>query len=144
VDRQRQALGLIKPTRSRSREDNQAPVLFDIDSERRLVIVRFGECLTRTDIESYVQSLRTHPSFDSSFSEIADISDVKELPLESSDFLKLADLIDPFSVQSKRAFVAKTSVQKHAARMHKILRSQKNLEIFETLEEAERWISRTE
>jgi hypothetical protein len=142
VDRQRRTLELSKP--HSAREDNQGSVLFIIDSEQRLVIAKFGECLTGNDIESYAQSLRTDPRFDSSFSEIADISDVKELPLESSDFLKLADRIDPFSIQSKRAFVAQSAVQKHAARMHKILRSQKNFEIFETLEEAERWISRTE
>jgi len=119
--------------------EGQASVRFVIDSERRVVIAKFGERLTVTDIEIYVQNLRAHPSFDPSFSEIADISDVKELPLEGPDFLKLADQVDPFSFESKRAFVAQTSVQKHAARMHKILRSQRNFEIFQTLEEAEGW-----
>jgi hypothetical protein len=31
-------------------------------------------------------------------------------------------------------------VQIHAARMHKILRVQRNIEIFHTVEEAETWI----
>jgi hypothetical protein len=52
----------------------------------------------------------------------------------------MADEIDPFSPEAKRAFVAETSVQNHAARMHKILRSQRNIETFRTLEGAERWI----
>jgi hypothetical protein len=120
--------------------EGQATVRFVIDSERRLVIARFGKRLTSTDIQIYVQNLRAHPSFDPSFSEIADISDVKELPLEGPDFLKLADRVDPFSFESKRAFVAQTRVQKHAARLHKILRSQRHFEIFQTLEEAEGWI----
>lgn len=123
------------------RHENQAPIHFTVDPTRRLVIARFGECLTAIDIQGYVQSLCTHHLFDSSFSEIADISAVKELPLEASDFIKLADQTDPFSLDSKRAFVAHSATQKHAARMHKILRGQRNFEIFETLEAAEAWIT---
>lgn len=123
------------------RQTTEAPVRFTIDADRRLVIARFGKRLTATDIQTYVQALCDHPSFNPSFCEIADISDVKELPLEAPDFLKLADSVDPFSIESKRAFVAKTNVQKHAARMHKILRSQRNFEIFQTLEQAKRWIA---
>lgn len=121
-------------------ELSQASLRFIVDAKRRLVITRFGERLNAADIQSYVQNLRTHPGFDSSFSEIVDIREVKELPLEADDFLKLADQVDPFSFDSKRAFVAQTAVQKHAARMHKILRGQRNFEIFETLQEAEDWI----
>ena len=130
-----------KSSRSYSRETHEPPVRFTIDANQRLVIARFGKRLTATDIQVYVQNLRDHPSFNPSFSEIADISDVKELPLEAPDFLRLADSVDPFSIESKRAFVAKTNVQKHAARMHKILRSQRNFEIFQTLEQAKHWIT---
>jgi len=129
-----------RSSRSHSKVDH-ARVRFTIDPHRRLVIARFEKRLTAIDIQTYAQGLHNHPSFNPSFSEIADISAVKELPLEAADFLKLADSVDPFSVESKRAFVAKTNVQKHAARMHKILRSQRNFEIFQTLEEAKRWIN---
>lgn len=137
---QRQARKLDRPSRLHNREGKEATVRFTIDANHRLVIAGFGERLTAIDIQTYVQDLRNHPRFHSSFSEIADISNVKELPLEAADFLRLADSVDPFSIESKRAFVAQTSLQKHAARMHKILRSQRNFEIFETLEEAKRWI----
>lgn len=133
---------LVQDRSSRSHpEATQAGVQFAIDPSRRLVVARFGRRLTALDIQTYVQGLQAHPSFNPSFSEIADISDVKELPLEAPDFLRLADSVDPFSLESKRAFVAKTTVQTHAARMHKILRSQRNFEIFRTLEEAKRWIN---
>jgi hypothetical protein len=134
-----------------ARESNRSPlpvpagdlaaVRFVVDTERRLVIARFGKRLSAPDIQEYVQKLCAHPHFDRSFSEIADISEVEELALEGPDFLKLADRTDPFSLESRRAFVAQTSVQKHAARMHKILRSQRNFEIFETLQQAEAWIT---
>lgn len=128
------------PLKMVARERDCARVRFVIDRERRLVITKFGDRLTADDVQSYVQTLFADPSFDPSFSEIADISDLKELAFEVSDFLELADRTDPFSVESKRAFVARTSLQKRAAKMHKALRNQRSLEIFETLAEAEAWI----
>src|ERR1700719_267303 len=65
--------------------------------------------------------IRTYPSFDPSFSEIADLREAADIDLQADEFLKLADEVDPFSQEAKRAFVAKTSEQNHAARMHKIL-----------------------
>jgi hypothetical protein len=130
-----------RPSQLRSPEGERASVRFIIDADRRLVIVNFGESLTVADIRRYVQDLRSHPGFDSSFSEIADISKVKDLPLEIWDFLTLADHTDPFSLESKRAFVVQTPLQEHAAGMHKTLRNQRNFEIFRTLKEAEDWIT---
>jgi hypothetical protein len=111
-----------------------------VDAAKRLVVVRFGKKVIARDIERYAAMLRANPSFQPSFSEIADMSDVEELDLQADDFLRLADEIDPFSTEAKRAFVAVNSVQNHAARMHKILRTQRNIEIFASFEEAERWI----
>ena len=124
--------------------DSYREVQFIIDANRRVVIATFGEQLTAADIQGYVRSLDSHPNFDPSFSEIADISNVKELLLDASEFLKLADRTDPFSFESKRAFVAQTYLQIHAARIHKILRSQRNFGIFNSLEDAEKWISMLE
>ncbi len=113
---------------------------FQVEANRHLVVVKFGNRVTAEEIGEYVQKLRVHPSFHSTFSEIVDLREAKEIELQADDFLALADEVDPFSPEAKRAFVAKTSVQNHAARMHKILRSQRNIEIFRTFEEAERWI----
>jgi hypothetical protein len=108
--------------------------------ERRLVVVRFGKKVTAEDIARYAQRLRIHPSFHPEFSEIADLSDAEEIDLQAADFLRLADKTDPFSPDAKRAFVVQTSTQSHAARMHKILRSKKNIEIFDSFDEAEEWV----
>jgi hypothetical protein len=131
----------FRPPESGASGENQNRVRFNIDGERRLVIAKFGQRLTAADIQSYVRELQAHPTFESSFSEIADISDVTELPLEAPDFLKLADRTDPFSCHSKRAFVVQTILQKRAARMHEILRGQRHFAIFRTLQEAEDWIT---
>lgn len=111
-----------------------------VDRQRRLVMVKFKNRLTLREIERYSVLLRSNPSFHSSFSEIVDLTEVEEIDLDADDFLKLADEIDPFSTEAKRAFVARTSIQNHAARMHKVLRAQRNIEIFHTLEDAERWV----
>ena len=92
------------------------------------------------DIVRYTEKLRADPSFQPSFAEIADLSDVEELDLQADEFLRLADEIDPFFPAARRAFVARTSVQAHAARMHKILRTQRNIEVFDSVEKAKRWI----
>jgi len=114
---------------------------FCVDAEQKLVTVRFGKTVTARDIERYAAQLRDFPTFSPDFSEIADIRDVEMLDLNAEEFIRLADRIDPFSDQAKRAFVVRSSVQAHAARMHKILRTQRSFEIFYSLEEAEQWIS---
>jgi hypothetical protein len=113
---------------------------FSVDSEQGLVVVRFGKTVTTGVIEHYAAQLLAHPSFRPCFSEIADLTHVQKLDLQAEEFLRLANKLDPFSYEAKRAFVARTSVQAHAARVHKILRTQSCFEISHTFEEAQRWI----
>ncbi len=117
---------------------------FSVDSEKKLVVVRFAKTVRARDIEQYAARLWAHPSFHPLFSEITDLRDVEKLDLQAEEFLRLADQVDPFSPEAKRAFVVGNAVQAHAARMHKILRAQRNFEIFHSLEEAEQWISSSE
>jgi hypothetical protein len=112
-----------------------------VDAGRRLVSIKFGKTVTFSDIERYAKQLRLNPLFQPEYSEIVDLTEVEELDLQADEFLKLADKIDPFSPAAKRAFVVRTLVQSHAARMHKVLRTQRNIEIFHSIEEAERWVA---
>jgi hypothetical protein len=113
---------------------------FTVDPVRKLVKVRFGKKVAVEEIGRYAMELRGHPAFEPSFSEVVDLRGAEELNLEARDFFALADQLDPFSPEAMRAFVVRTAVQRHAARMHKVLRVQRNIEIFRSLEEAERWI----
>jgi hypothetical protein len=119
--------------RSRSAE-------YVVDSEKSLVTVRFGKNLTGRDIEAYAKRLQLNRSFNPTYDEIVDLTEVEELDLKAEEFLELADEIDPFSPHAKRAFVIRNSVQNHAARMHEMQRAPRNIEIFRSVEEAERWI----
>ena len=114
---------------------------YAVDAEKKLVVVSFGKKLTVQQIKRYSDLLQMNPSFQTTYSEIVDLTQVEELDLQADEFLTLADKIDPFSSDAKRAFVVRTSVQNHAARMHKVLRTQRNIEIFRSMEEAERWIA---
>jgi hypothetical protein len=113
---------------------------YTVDPAKRLVSVKFRQKLTVRDIELYAALLRSNPAFDPDFSEIVDMTEVEDLDLAPQEFIRLADEIDPFSDRAKRAFVVCSEVQHHAARMHKILRTQRNFSIFRSLEAAERWV----
>lgn len=133
--------GVIKPEQLRNQAGfrNAIPQSV-VDAERHLVIVTFGKKLTLQQIQLYAQGLLAHPLFEASFAEIVDLTQVEEVDLQADEFLKLADKVDPFSQQAKRAFVARNSVQNHAARMHKVLGTGRRIEIFRSMEEAEDWI----
>jgi hypothetical protein len=119
----------------------QGPVRCMIDAERRTVFVKFVDKLSLRDLESYVRRLEQDPRFEPDFSEITDIRDVQIIDLSAEDMMKVASQTDPFSARAYRAFVVRTPTQAHAARMHKILLSRKNFEIFESVEDAEQWLA---
>jgi hypothetical protein len=92
------------------------------------------------DIERYAILLKADPKFRPDFSEIVDLTAVTEVDIEGDGFIKLADQVDPFAPEARRAFVAQSSMQQHAARMHKILRVNRNIEIFSSVADAEEWV----
>lgn len=116
-------------------------VEYVVNPGSKLVRVKFGRKLAFGDIERYAKLLQSNPQFRPKYSEIVDLTEVEEVDLDANQFLKLADKIDPFSPEAKRAFVVRTSFQSHAASMHKVLRPQRNIEIFHSVEEAEGWIA---
>ena len=107
----------------------------------KLVLLTLGNVLTINDVVEYARELQNNPFFEPGFSEIADIRAVEEVALGADDMMKMADEIDPFSPEAKRAFVVRTPTQAHAARMHKILRTQRDFEIFRSVDAARRWIN---
>ena len=114
---------------------------YRIDCEKRLVAVSFGQKLIVQEIEAYAAALIADPAFDPSFSELVDLTRVEEVALGAAQAMELADRIDPFSPESKRAFVSQRPELFHAVRMHQILRSPaENIAIFTSMEAAERWL----
>lgn len=110
-----------------------------VDVQKRLVIVRIAHKVTAADLERLGRELRHHPGFESDFSEIADLTEMDDIDLKAEEMLTLADTIDPFSARARRAFVVRTTSQRYFARMHRTLHPA-NIEIFESVEEAQRWL----
>ena len=63
------------------------------------------------------------------------------MDLRGDQMMRLADQVDPFSFDTKRAFVVQNAFQHHEARIYHVLRTcGGNSRIFQSVEEAERWI----
>ena len=122
-------------------ERRESGSVYELSAEKRVVSVKFGKRLSVRDVEGYVTALMADPSFIPDFSEIVDLSNVEELDLSSEHAITLADMVDPFCSRAKRAFVAQSRVQIHAARLHQILRNdERNIRIFASLAEAQEWL----
>jgi len=133
--------GIFNRLVGKSTAQRLASAVCTINHPKGIVSVKFTRKLTASDIMSYAAALRADPAFDPDFAEIVDLRDVEEIGLDANQALQLADKIDPFSPTAKRAFITRNSTQLHAARMHVLLRSnQENIRIFESIEEAVRWI----
>jgi len=112
-----------------------------VDTTARRVTVSFGRNVSVADVARYVKTIKEDPDFESTFAEIVDLTAAEQIDLQVKEFLNLADYVDPFSRHAKRAFVIRTPMQEHAARLHKILRGEQNIEIFSSFGEAEEWVS---
>jgi hypothetical protein len=104
---------------------------------QRLVSVSFAGILSVRGIETYAIALRGDPRFDPRFAELVNLRQVEQIDLQPEHLVDLADQIDCFARESRRAFVVGTEAQKHCARMHQLLLGGRmNIEIFASLDEA--------
>ena len=79
---------------------------FNVDSERRLVTVRFGNEVTVQDVVQYLESLKTSLAFEPDFSELVDLTQVMSSEVDFQAAMMLSHEVDPFSRKARRAFVA--------------------------------------
>lgn len=115
--------------------------MYTVIASERLVFVKFGKVLSFDAIKDYAAALSRDPSFDPTFSEIIDISESQDFHMSTQEILKLADMVDPYAIGARRAFVARTPEQIHAAQKHQLLRNDvKNTRIFVSVADAKNWI----
>jgi hypothetical protein len=133
--------GIQRPGASCSGSDGEPRSEYSIDPEKALVFVRFARKLTARDIESYASALKQDPRFAPNLSEIIDLRAVEDIEIAPAQAIALADVVDPFSLSARRAFVIGNDLQANAARMHQMLRSPaRNIAIFDSLARAEEWV----
>jgi hypothetical protein len=111
-----------------------------VDSKNRVVIAKFGGRLTIAEAEQYAADLRNNSSFDPSFSELADMTEVEDPQIDYASAARFARDIDPFSHTSKRAVVAPRPPMYETARMYKLIRNDENIALFKTIDEAKNWL----
>jgi hypothetical protein len=112
-----------------------------IETRAGLVSVRFTGHLTFRDILDYAASLRADPRFVAAYAELVDLRFVESVSLSSREIMILADQVDPFSAQSRRAFLVKDQSQVNVAHLHRILRTEsESIRVFFSLDEAREWI----
>ena len=115
---------------------------YRVDADHGRVYVRFAGKLTVDLIGRYTDALRDNQGFEPGWSEIVDLRKVEEIEISAEETIALADQVDPFSLSSRRAFVVSNELQRHRARMQQLLRSpSKTIGIFNTIGEAEAWVS---
>jgi hypothetical protein len=112
-----------------------------IDSSSRLVSVRFTANLAFSDIVNYATRLRSDPQFEPDFAEVVDLREVVAVDLDSQDLVQLADQVDPFASESRRAFVIRNEAQARTVGLHRMLRlAGIRVRIFTSMDEARSWI----
>jgi hypothetical protein len=110
---------------------------FNVDSERRLVTVRFGNEVTVQDVVQYLESLRTSLAFEADFSELVDLTQVKSSEVDFQAAMMLAHKVDPFSREARRAFVAPMAATFRTIRMYQMARGDdSSIAVFRTMAEA--------
>lgn len=117
------------------------PAHFRVESERRLVTVRFDSEVTVQDVVQYLESLKANPAFEPDFFELVDLTQVMSSEVDFQAAMMLAREVDPFSRKARRAFVAPRAVTSRTIRMYQMARGDDgSIAVFRTMDEAKHWL----
>jgi|SRR5581483_1303077 len=116
---------------------------YQLDVQNGIVFTTIAGTLTFDDIVEYASKLRNDPAFDSSFSELADFTELKSANLTYADLTEITLRVDPFSKTSKRALIAITGTASYGiTRMYQAVGSNsgREMQLFPSAVEARRWL----
>jgi hypothetical protein len=117
------------------------PAEYSIEPGRRLVRSRGWGTLSLADVVAHYHAIAADPAFDPMFDQLADLRDVDEFSISSTQIRE--DALDAiFAPSARRAFVASSDVAFGLARMYGLQAegAQQNVQVFRALAEAERWL----
>jgi len=118
------------------------PVFLKIYKERRLVMSTVSGVVTIDDALAHRESLRKHPDFDPSFSQLVDLTNVTKIEFSREDVGRFAqDTI--FLLNSRRAAVATDDLAYGLARMfemHRESKGEEGVRVFRRLDQALDWV----
>ena len=117
------------------------PAHFRVESERRLVTVRFDSEVTVQDVVQYLESLKANPAFEPDFFELVDLTQVMSSEVDFQAAMMWAREVDPFSQEARRAFVSPRAVTSRTIRMYQMARGDDgSIAVFRTMDEAKHWL----
>jgi hypothetical protein len=123
------------------------PLSFTIDRENRLVTTLGEGRVTFADAEAHQKGLLSHPDFDPTFDQLADLTRVTEFAVKTNEIEALA-VRKIFAPGSRRVGIAPDDVQFGLLRMFEIYRDVfsggEMTKVVRTREEALLWLHRQE
>lgn len=112
-----------------------------VDSGNRLVITKCSGDVSREEVVSSMEHLRSQPDFRPEFRQFIDLSGVSKLNLGFNDMEAIHRLCDPFSNEGRRAVIAPgNSAIFGLARMYQLLVDNENFQVFQGFREATAWL----
>lgn len=118
------------------------PTFHKIDKERRLVMCSGTGVFNLEEALTYRARLLADRDFDPSYSQLLDFTHITRFDLTGSDLRQLAQ-DDPFSSDSRRAFLVTSDLGFGLGRMYEILREsngEHRIRVFRNLEQALDWV----
>jgi len=121
------------------------PVVYQIDSIRRIVYVRGCGVVTDEELLGHNRELKTDPDFDPTFNQLLDFTEAVDMKIRTETIRRIARRrISDLS--SRRAIVVDTTLQYGLSRMFQNLRlpEDENIRVFFDIVEARKWLGLTE
>lgn len=118
------------------------PFSYRIDAAKRRVFTTGSGILTYKEATDLVQRMRRDPQFDPSYTELTDMTGIKEVAMKVEQIAELA-AVRVFAPESRRAIVATNPLYFGMARMyesHHEATSGGNVRVFSDMAEAVQWI----
>ena len=117
------------------------PIVHTIDAARRVVLSRLWDHVTETEAWGSAAALMNDPSFDPTFSQLADMREVKKVDVSTNTVRELATL-HIFGPKSRRALVVASDLQAGIGNMTTSFAEggDQQVAVFRSLAEAERWL----
>ena len=113
---------------------------YSIDVKARLVVTILAGIISRDQLLAHMAKLGNDPDFSPTFAELVSVTKGAHINLSYSEIRNMV-AADPFSTQSKRAFVVRSPSNYGMIRMFQVARGEEgNVEIFKNPEDAYRWL----
>lgn len=116
-------------------------VLHVVDSSHHLVMTTFSGQVTLEEIAAACTKLGRDHDFRPDYRQLADLSQVSRLNLNDDDMRSIREIYDPFSSQSRRAFVVSDRGALGTVKTYQSIGGGDQFQVFPSLLDAIDWLN---